>query len=310
MTSVKKFNVAIACQGGGSHTAFTAGALIKILRKLKKDDFNIVALSGTSGGAICAFLAWYGLLKNDVELAETLLRKFWEKNSINTPWDAVTNSAVMIAQSQKVHMDLSPYCFPEWGRYMLKSLLEDLVDVDIISSLIQKNSPKLFVGAVDVCSGSFRIFTDQEVTVDALLASAAIPTIFRAAPVGEDYYWDGLFSHNPPVRNLAKVKPDKLWVIQINPPNRSEVPKTVEEIRDRRNELAGNLSLEQELYFINQVNDFVSHGKFKNGDYKDINVKKAIMKWDLPYVTKLDRNPQFIRKMMVYGEKQAEQFFV
>jgi predicted acylesterase/phospholipase RssA len=51
--------VAIACQGGGSHTAFTAGAL----KRLMGDDrYEVVALSGTSGGAICAFLAWYALV--------------------------------------------------------------------------------------------------------------------------------------------------------------------------------------------------------------------------------------------------------
>ena len=56
--------VAIACQGGGSHTAFTAGALKRLLRD---DRYEVVALSGTSGGAICALLAWYALLENGGE---------------------------------------------------------------------------------------------------------------------------------------------------------------------------------------------------------------------------------------------------
>ena len=48
--------VAIACQGGGSHTAFTAGVLKKLLKEKVegKHDYEVVALSGTSGGAICA----------------------------------------------------------------------------------------------------------------------------------------------------------------------------------------------------------------------------------------------------------------
>ncbi len=53
--------IAIACQGSGSHTAFTAGVLKKILSQRDK-TYDIVALSGTSGGAICAALTWYGLL--------------------------------------------------------------------------------------------------------------------------------------------------------------------------------------------------------------------------------------------------------
>jgi NTE family protein len=52
--------IAIACQGGGSHTAFTAGALKKLLedKDAEGHEFEIVALSGTSGGSTCALLAW------------------------------------------------------------------------------------------------------------------------------------------------------------------------------------------------------------------------------------------------------------
>ncbi len=51
-TEVSSPRVAIACQGGGSHTAFTAGVLKRMLQEQEK-QYKIVALSGTSGGAIC-----------------------------------------------------------------------------------------------------------------------------------------------------------------------------------------------------------------------------------------------------------------
>jgi NTE family protein len=50
-----KRKVAVACQGGGSHTAFTAGVLKKLLMSNQK-QYEFVAFSGTSGGAICALL--------------------------------------------------------------------------------------------------------------------------------------------------------------------------------------------------------------------------------------------------------------
>src|SRR5215218_10137616 len=46
--------VAIACQGGGSHTAFTAGVLKGLLRSGLLQEHEVVALSGTSGGTVCA----------------------------------------------------------------------------------------------------------------------------------------------------------------------------------------------------------------------------------------------------------------
>ena len=66
--------VAIACQGGGSHTAFTGGALQRLLAD---GNQTVVALSGTSGGAVCALLAWYGLLTGGAAEAGRLLERFW-----------------------------------------------------------------------------------------------------------------------------------------------------------------------------------------------------------------------------------------
>ena len=43
--------VAIACQGGGSHTAFTAGVLGRLFRYDVLSKYRVVGLSGTSGGA-------------------------------------------------------------------------------------------------------------------------------------------------------------------------------------------------------------------------------------------------------------------
>ena len=65
--------VAIACQGGGSHTAFTAGVLKGLLREADAANFTVVGLSGTSGGAICALLAWHGLMGGDSVRAGRLL---------------------------------------------------------------------------------------------------------------------------------------------------------------------------------------------------------------------------------------------
>jgi NTE family protein len=304
----RPYRVAIACQGGGSHTAFTAGVLKQILQK-QADHFEIAALSGTSGGAICAFLAWYGLLHRDTARAIKLLDRFWEANAADTYLDLLTNAAVVFGQGQMVQMDVSPYWFPEWTRQFLRTLLEQLVRFDEIPKLVGKDSPQLHIGAVNVRSGVFQVFKNQDVTVEALLASAAIPTIFQSAPVNGSFYWDGLFSQNPPVRELAKLKPKQLWVIQINPPTRKQIPRTTEGIRDRRNELAGNLSLQQELYFIDKINEFVAGGVFCKDEYIHIDVKKVIMNRDLSYASKFNRDPDFLKDMMAYGEAQAQQLF-
>ena len=90
--------VAIACQGGGSHTAFTAGVLKTILKD-KKEKYEIAALSGTSGGAICALLAWCGLLgeggKGAANWAAEHLDSFWRDNSASAPHDRFWNDWIV-----------------------------------------------------------------------------------------------------------------------------------------------------------------------------------------------------------------------
>src|SRR3954451_20759124 len=53
-------HVAIACQGSGSHAAFGAGIMHRLLEDHGR-TFRLSALSGTSGGAVNAVLAWSGL---------------------------------------------------------------------------------------------------------------------------------------------------------------------------------------------------------------------------------------------------------
>src|SRR4029077_21188999 len=55
--------IAIACQGGGSQCAFIARALKVLFARGIQERFEIVGSSGTSGGALTASVAWYGLLK-------------------------------------------------------------------------------------------------------------------------------------------------------------------------------------------------------------------------------------------------------
>src|ERR1700677_3290286 len=98
MNNGAKKRVAIACQGGGSHTAFTAGVLQGLLERLP-DDVEVVALSGTSGGAICAALAWEGLLRDDRRLAIRKLQEFWHATAAREPWDRILNHLLVGIQS-------------------------------------------------------------------------------------------------------------------------------------------------------------------------------------------------------------------
>lgn len=316
-TKIKK--IAIACQGGGSHTAFTAGVLKRILKEEKK-KFEIVALSGTSGGAICALFAWYGLLKNDKKKSIEMIEQFWYENSAHTYWEKIFNDCILwYSRMPEIFAisSISPYSYPPWAQEYLKKLIENQVDFNELKDLIKSSSPKLFIGAVNVQTGEFRVFksdtANNEIQVKAILASAAIPTFFRSVEISDKIYWDGLFSQNPPLKDLVKgqngTKPEEIWIVQINPAFRESEPRSLKEIEDRRNELSGNLSLNQEIDFINSVNKWIDEKTFTDEKYKHVDIEKIEMKWeDLDLASKLDRDDKFIENMMAYGEAQAEDF--
>ena len=308
--------VAIACQGGGSHSAFTAGALKRLLAEEERDRYEIVALSGTSGGAICALLVWYALLRDDRGEAIRLLESFWEGVSASSPPELVANDLLVGAtrtQGSVAAPLITPYLYPEWGRQAMEEALERLVDFGEIGRLFTETSPKLLVGAVEVLSGEFEVFRNEGVTPEKVLASCALPMMFRAVRLGDDgVYWDGLFSQNPPIRDFmrefpnAAAKPDEVWLIQISPQRREQEPRSISEILNRRGEMSGNLALHQEIDFLNEINGLLPH--LPKERYKHIEVRKIEMARELDAASKLDRRPSFVGEMFAYGHEQAGEF--
>lgn len=114
---------------------------------------------------------------------------------------------------------LSPYYYPSRGQDLLRRMLEKHVNFHWANELVRESSPMLLIGAANVLSGEFKAFSSRRdrINADVILASAAIPTLFKAVRTDGGVYWDGLFSQNPPVRELPDAKPTEIWVIQINP---------------------------------------------------------------------------------------------
>ncbi len=315
--------IAIACQGGGSHTAFTGGVLQALLRHIDPQQHRIIGLSGTSGGALCAAVAWFGLLQGKPALGAEQLESFWQEMAARQLPDAVSNQFMVWLQRSSSYLalpEISPYQLPTAGQKYLAAVIERHIDFARLPTLIKPTSPRLLVGAVDVLSGQFSVFHSHQssaqkpISVDALLASAAIPELFRAVEVGGCLYWDGLFSQNPPVRPFLAgeqerdAKPDEIWVIQINPDQRTSEPRSNSDIADRRNELAGNLSLHQELFFIEQTNAWLDKGWLKADHFKPITLRHIPLRLDLDYPSKLDRSPAFINSLLAEGRREGSEF--
>ena len=310
-------DIAIACQGGGSHTAFTAGVLDGLLTAFP-ERYNLVGLSGTSGGAACATLAWVGMVHPSGNPDE-LLSKFWDGLAASEPIHRAANTAIRFGiELQRAGVplpDISPAYSPAawWGEREFRRIIESCVDFEQVPDLLDGSEPALFLSAIDVLSGHFEIFREDELSTDAIVASAAEPQLFDAVEIDGRHYWDGLFSKNPPVIDFMDADdvadPDEIWLIKINPTERERVPRSPEGINDRRNELSGNLSMNAEIRFLKRVNGWIADGhlpdRYTHTEIRRIPFLKGKR---LDWRTKLDRDPAFIDQLYSEGKTRGRAF--
>jgi NTE family protein len=297
-----KPKIAIACQGGGSQTAFTAGVLHALFEENIQKDFDIVSLSGTSGGAVCASLVWYALKKGEQPVWRRLL-SFREDNTPHSTDEWLFNDwvvkwlrAVNAGSWPALHLSpASPLVQMAMSFAMsghretfadFRKLLQTHIDFDEVASWgARPERPVLVLGAVNVLTGKLAKFISREraIQVEHILASCAVPSIFPAVEIGGDAYWDGLFSDNPPVDEL--IRPvyvgeeniaEEIWLIKINPTTRDSIPIQTDDIIDRRNQLEGNVSLFQQLVHMEMLNDLLLRGAFKEEFLKRLGVTAPI----------------------------------
>jgi NTE family protein len=324
--------VAVACQGGGSHCAFGAGVLFELLSRANDSggisrsgkSHRLIGFSGTSGGAINALFAWYGVLVRDPSAGARGLERFWCDVMATGAWDALGNAATVSAvrlQGVVPSIEIAPNAWSQLAQENLGALVRKHLPFDELERLVREDGPELYVGAANVLSGAFTVFggagRSSVLSIDHILASAAVPEFFPPVRIGSDYYWDGLLSQNPPIRDFLRGRdkariPDEIWIIRINPVARGCVPTQLINIRDRRNEMAGNLAIEEETYFIRQVNKWVEQkllpGK-KQVAVHEICLERAGSSDDgLDYASKLDRDPEFIAGLMREGRAAAALF--
>jgi NTE family protein len=142
---------------------------------------------------------------------------------------------------------LSPYDLNPLGLDPLRSIIAESVDFD----RLVRSPIKLLITATNVRTGRGRIFRNAEITADVLLASACLPTRFRAIEIDGDPYWDGGFAGNPTITPLVREgDAHDTILVQINPRERPGTPRSAAAILNRLNEISFNSPLVKELRMI------------------------------------------------------------
>ena len=256
--------VGLALQGGGSWGAYTWGVLDAVLASR---TVRIAHLSGTSAGAINAAIVASALAQGSVAQARKSLRSFWL--SIARPavadlgrevWGPLERAwrdslATWLISSGS----MSPYNANPLNINPLRDAIAAHVDFDAIRS---RGAPALYVTVTNVKSGLPRVIANDDITIDALLASACLPTLFQAVEIDGEPYWDGGYCGNPTLWPMIHTGTARdIIVVQLVPDEVPEAPRDAPAIRQRVGEIVFNSSLVAEMQAIAAMRAMAARGE-------------------------------------------------
>lgn len=274
-----KRTINLALQGGGAHGAFTWGVLDRLL---EEDNLSFEGVVATSAGAMNASVLAYGLAEGGKRGAQKALTNFWRRVSHAAAFsplqpsllDKLTGSRSLEHSPAFLMFDmitrlLSPYQFNPLNFNPLKGVLEQSIDLDAIRTT--RCPLKVNICATNVRSGKVKVFNNDELSIDAIMASACLPFLFQAVEIDGEAYWDGGYMGNPAIFPLIYScdTPDVL-IVHINPIERPELPKTAMEILNRINEISFNSSLLREMRAIAFVTQLIESEAGKSLDLQRV----------------------------------------
>ena len=307
----------LALQGGGSHGAFTWGVLDRILADGR---ITIEGISGTSAGAMNAVVLADGIMQDGRPGARQALHDFWKAISQlslfsplqRTPLDVLTGNWNLDNSPAYMSMDLltrmvSPYFLNPMNINPLRDVLTSQVDFERVCEC---DEIKLFVSATRVRDGKVQVFNRKKLDPDMVMASACIPTYFQAVQVEGEYYWDGGYMGNPVLYPFAyRCACSDAVIVQVNPLECQEIPKTAREIMNRLNEITFNSSLLQELQSIDFVGRLLDEGSLDSSKYKKMLIHMVSGEEELAQFnssSKMNSEWDFLIKLRDIGWNKAD----
>ncbi|SEJ84414.1 patatin-like phospholipase family protein [Achromobacter sp. NFACC18-2] len=316
-TAPEPLLIDLALQGGGAHGAFTWGVLDRLLQE---PWLGIDGISGTSAGAMNAAVLVLGHARGGAEGARAALDDFWRRVSQaatfspfrRSPLDVLMGSWSLDHSPMFVAFDLasrvfSPYDLTASSANPLAGILDELIDFDELA----RAPIHLFVTATNARTGRGRVFKNAEVNADVLLASACLPTMFRAVMIDGDPYWDGGYSGNPTITPLVReCKSRDTILVQINPVERPGLPSSAREIMNRLNEVTFNASLLKELRMIALLRQVADPGNGEGAMWAGMRIHRVSsdLMVKLGYSSKLNAEWAFLCMLRDEGRRAADSF--
>lgn len=186
---------ALILSGGGARGAYQVG----VWRYLTQKGWHPDIICGTSVGSINAVAIGSGLpLSQLMELWRVIERGSIFQVSL---WRKLRN--FLLRRGFTPMMDTGP----------LRKLLTRTVDWDHI----RQSQQQIFITAVHVLSSELKFFSNQDLSVDHVMASSAIPLLFPWAWIDGEPYWDGGVMANTPILPAIEQEASEIIVVLLSP---------------------------------------------------------------------------------------------
>lgn len=273
---------ALVLSGGGSRGAYQMGACIG----MQDAGFRPELIVGTSVGAINGALLtsglsndrlreiWTGLKRNDVALARYDVWRVWKWRNL---------------------LRHDP----------LRNLLEEGVDFD----KVRNSSTRFLVTAVDMCCGEVQVWGNEELTIDHLLASAAIPGVFPPVEIDGHVYLDGGVINNTPLRPAVREGADEIFLVLTDAaePHPLEKPRNVIDVMTRVADIHTHQSMARELVKGEEINALIDQG-VKFADWRRIGFH-VVAPQEAAAPDLLDFDPDVTARRIAEGEADGRHAF-
>lgn len=247
---------------------------------------DIHSITGTSGGAMNAMLLGLAIHEKQANPA-IYVERLWELNRLEkllkekfmipeeVPDELLT---FVIGMSRRLNTS-NPVVASILNEYSkTRSFFNDAVNdilhhaapslpEDIDEVLFPDRKPFVTVASTEVKSAQAHYFTNnkgmiekfqnlsislrynvlKELTLRGVYASLAHPYMFKSVEMGNDIYWDGYYTSNPPFFYLFREGCDEVFLVRLIQRSREDIGEDMDSVRDRAEEIVQNITLNMEI---------------------------------------------------------------
>jgi NTE family protein len=195
------------------------------------------------------------------------------------------------------------------GLNPLRDVVESYIDFDKVTHC---KALKIFISATNVETGRARVFQCHEITLDVVMASACLPSMFKAVEIDGVPYWDGGYMGNPAIFPFIDHSPSSdILIVQINPMARPGMPRRARDIQNRLNEIMFNASLLRDLRTIDLIHRLIENGSLSGNRYRKMHMHMIDGATDmlaLDASSKLNSEWAFLKHLRDLGRLHADRW--